>query len=274
MWWGALINRYRISVSEVNVELKGLAPSFHGMRIAQISDLHVGTWGNDTTFLSHLVNTVNNLNPDIIVFTGDIVNRESSEFSPMLDTFSKLHAPDGVYAILGNHDYGHYMKWDSDDNRKTDHEKLLDMYRQTSLRLLLDETVKIARDNDSIAIIGVENIGRPPYHTCGDLHRAYPHLSDSLPKILLSHDPNHWLDEIANNDSINIGLTLSGHTHAMQIQIGRHTPASWIFETPWGIYSDSLGHSLYVNRGAGTVGMPMRLGATPEITLITLSTHR
>ena len=270
MWWGALVNRNRIAVSSITIESPDIPCAFDGMTIAQISDLHSGTWGNDTTFMARLVNKVNGLHPDIIVFTGDIVNRQSDELIPFVDTFSRLNAPDGVYTILGNHDYSVYKWWPNDSAREADHALLIDLHHATGHRLLLDEHVKIARDNDTIVVIGVENISPPPYHSCGSLARAYPELNDSLPKILLSHDPNHWLNEIADNDSANVLLTLSGHTHAMQIQVGGLSPASWIYKTPWGLYTDSIGHHLYVNRGAGTIGMPMRLGATPEITLITL----
>ncbi|MDE6403692.1 MAG: metallophosphoesterase [Muribaculaceae bacterium] len=270
MWWGALVNRNRIAVSRVTVESRDWPEAFDGMTIAQISDLHVGTWGSDTTFVSKLVDRVNGLHPDMIVFTGDIVNRQSDEFAPFVKPFSRLSAPDGVYAILGNHDYSVYKWWPSDSAREADHSQLIEMHRSTGHRLLLDENVKLGRGNDSIVIIGVENISKPPYYSCGSLSRAYRAVNDSLPKILLSHDPNHWLDEVADNRDANIALTLSGHTHAMQIQLGGRTPASWMYRTPWGLYTDSIGRHLYVNRGSGTVGMPMRLGATPEITLITL----
>lgn len=270
MWWGSLINRNRISITNVNIDSDRWPEAFNDYRIAQISDLHVGTWNNDTTFLSRLVDKINSLKPDMIVFTGDIVNRQSDEFTPMVSTFARLDAPDGVYAIMGNHDYGDYRSWPDENAHRADRENLKRLYELTGHRLLLNETEYIHRANDSIALIGVENIGEYPFATYGDLNAAYPDTSDSLPKILLSHNPAHWVFDIKDNPKQNIDLTLSGHTHAMQVQIAGHTPSSWRYSTPWGLYTDSLGHSLFVNRGAGTVGMPMRLGATPEITLITL----
>lgn len=271
MWWGALINRNRIAVSHVTVECRDWPKAFDGMTVAQISDLHVGTWGSDTTFMSRLVDRVNSLRPDMIVFTGDIVNRQSDEFTPFVETFGRLEAPEGVYVILGNHDYSTYGRWPDETAREADHSALINLHHKTGHRLLLDENVAIGRGNDTIAVIGVENISKPPYQTFGSLTRAYPAaLNDGRSKILLSHDPNHWLDEVADRPDADIALTLSGHTHAMQIQLGGHTPASWLYRTPWGLYTDSLGRHLYVNRGSGTVGMPMRLGATPEITLITI----
>ncbi|MCM1450225.1 MAG: metallophosphoesterase [Clostridiales bacterium] len=269
-WWGALVNRNRITVVETTAASNSWPAAFDGYRIAQISDLHVGTWGNDTTFLARLVDRVNALEPDLIVFTGDIVNRQSDEFEPMVPTFSHLHARDGVYAIMGNHDYGDYRSWDSDQDHIADREHLQRLYQATGHRLLLNETVYLSRGNDTIALIGVENIGDPPFRTYGDLQAAYHDTSDSLPKILLTHNPAHWTHDIKDAPSQNIPLTLSGHTHAMQIQVAGATPSSWRYDTPWGMYTDTLGRKLYVNRGAGTVGIPMRIGATPEITLITL----
>lgn len=274
MWWGAVINRHRISVTPVELESPRWPRSFDGYKIAQISDLHVGTWGTDTTFLSKLVDNINALDPDLIVFTGDIVNRQSDEFAPMISTFSRLKAPDGVFAVMGNHDYGDYRSWPDENAHLADRTNLHNLYKLTGHRLLLNETEYITRGNDSIAVIGVENIGEPPFATYGDLGQAYADTSDSLPKILLSHNPAHWTHDIKDNPAQNIDLTLSGHTHAMQIQIAGLSPSSMRYSTPWGLYTDSLGHSLVVNRGAGTVGMPMRLGATPEITLITLRSKK
>lgn len=270
MWWGALINRNRIAVTETVATSSRWPHAFDGYRIAQISDLHTGTWDGDTTFMSRLVDRINGLNPDLIVFTGDIVNMQSSEFEPMVPVFARLSAPDGVYAVMGNHDYGDYRRWPDDATHTADRENLKRLYHATGKKLLLNETVYLTRGDDSIALIGVENIGRPPYYTYGDLSKAYPTVGDDTPKILLSHNPAHWVNDILNNPAANVDLTLSGHTHAMQIQIGGHTPSSFLYETPWGEYTDTLGRMLYVNRGSGTVGMPMRLGATPEITLITL----
>lgn len=270
MWWGAAINRNRISVTHIEVNNPGWPATFDGYKIAHISDLHSGTWGADTTFMSRLVERVNSLSPNMIVFTGDIVSSLSKEFTPFVATFGKLNAPDGVCAVLGNHDYGDYHHWATEKEHINDRLNLIRLYHKTGTNLLLNESVTVTHGNDSIVILGVENIGEPPFKIYGSLTKAYPTLDDNVAKILLSHNPTHWTDSIANDASKNILLTLSGHTHAMQIQIGDFTPASWKYTTPWGRYDDTLGRTLYVNRGAGTVGMPMRIGATPEITLITL----
>ncbi len=270
MWWGALINRYRIDVNYVDIPIDNLPEQFDGYRIVQFSDLHSGTYGKDTTFVSSLVDRLNSLDGDMIVFTGDIVNRNSTEMRPFVKPLSRLKAPDGVYAILGNHDYGDYMNWDSEADKEANMQSLYDLYASTGIDLLRNSHRKINRGNDSIALIGVENIGDPPFKVYGSLADAYPDAGDNMTKILLSHNPAHWCDEIKDNDSINIALTLAGHTHAMQMMIGGVTPAAWRYATSHGLYSDSLNHNLYVNIGAGTVGIPTRIGATPEITVLTL----
>ena len=176
----------------------------------------------------------------------------------------------GVYAILGNHDYGDYFNWPAPQIKQANMQLLYDLYKQTGIRLLRNETVWLRRGADSLALIGVENIGEPPFTTYGSLRRAYPNLSDSIPKVLLSHNPRHWTDSIATDPAANVALTLSGHTHAMQIEIGKWSPSAWRYDTWGGMYTDDAHRQLYVNIGAGTVGMPMRIGATPEITVITL----
>lgn len=271
MWWGALINRYHIQVKEITVEIPNLPSKFDGMRIVQFSDLHTGTFGTDTTFVSKLVDRINSLEGDAVMFTGDIVNRHSEEVLPFVSHLSRLHAPMGTYAILGNHDYGDYKNWDSETEKQLNMEVLYDAFNNTGMRLLRNETVWLRRGSDSIAVIGVENIGDPPFKTYGSLARSYPDTHDSNVKILLTHNPQHWVDSIADHAGMNIPLTLSGHTHAMQIEMGGVSPAVFRYPTWGGLYTDTDGsHSLYVNIGCGTVGIPMRLGATPELTVITL----
>ncbi len=270
-WWGALVTRYDIDKKDVEVSVKGLPDAFDGYRVAQFSDLHVGTFGSDTAFVSKLVDEINALRPDAIVFTGDIVNRQSDEIHPFVKTLSRLEAPGGVYAILGNHDYGDYREWDSSEAKAANMEELYDAYRRAGIRLLLNETEWLRRGNDSIALIGVENIGDAPFPVYGSLSKAYPALDDSVAKILLTHNPAHWVDSIRDNDNLNVALSLAGHTHAMQVEVFGLSPASMRYETWGGMYADPAGkRKLYVNIGAGEVGVPMRIGATPEITLLTL----
>lgn len=269
--WASLINRFRLDVNEVEIGIEGLPAEFDGYRIAQISDLHVGTYGNDTTFVSTLADRVNALDADLIVFTGDIVNSRATELVPHAVPLSRLSAPDGVLSILGNHDYGDYASWPDAAAKRDNMELLQSLQKKMGWRLLLNENVILRRGQDSISVIGVENIGDPPFPVYGSLSKAYPQLSDSVVKILLTHNPAHWVDSIASRPGINIPLSLAGHTHAMQIEIFGWSPAKYRYPTWGGLYTDDdNSHKLYVNIGTGTVGFPARVGATPEITLFTL----
>lgn len=272
--WAALVNRVSLQVNEVPVQVENLPPSFSGYRIAQISDLHLASFGSDTAFVSRLVDRVNSLHPDIVVFTGDLVSECALEAEPFVAPLSRLSAPDGVLSILGNHDYGDYARWNSPEEKERDREHLMDLQIEMGWDLLTNcaETVYGKAPGDSLVFIGVENWGEPPFPAYGDLGEAYPTPADSAVKVLLTHNPRHWTDVIAPADTMNIALTLSGHTHAMQIQLGSWSPSQWRYPDCWGgLYTAPDGHRhLYVNIGAGTVGYPMRIGATPEITVFTL----
>ena len=279
MWWGALVGRKRIEVVDVEISSSRLPRSFNGYKIAQISDLHVGTWGKDTTFLSRLVDSVNGLHPDMIVFTGDIVNKEASELTPFVTVLSRLHAPDGVYSILGNHDYGDYVDWESPQMKAANLEALKASQKKMGWKMLNNSHVAVKNTaGDSIILIGVENWGEPPFSQYGDLSKAYPasRFYDNNFKVLLSHNPKHW-SQIVSKTS-NIDLTLAGHTHAMQIMLSvgkwKWSPSKFKYDQWGGLYPNTEGNgeeaNLYVNIGAGEVGLPMRIGASPEITLITL----
>ena len=270
LWWGARVGRFRLDVKEICVDIPGLPAELRGARIVQISDWHVGSYGRDTTFVARTVDVINALRPDAVVFTGDIVNRHSDELRPFMAPLSRLHAPLGVYSIMGNHDYGDYYRWPSEEAHRADADSLRVMQRRMGWRMLDNEAVALSAPSGRLILMGVENIGEPPFTTRGDLRRAYPALADSFPKILLSHNPRHWTDSISGNPDANIALTLSGHTRAMQMRIGNFSPAAWRYPTWGGLYDDGAGHRLYVNTGLGTVGLPMRIGATPEITVITL----
>lgn len=276
--WGAFINRFRLQVTEQTIEIENLPESFENYRIVQISDLHVGTYGSDVSFIERLVDKVNSLEPDMIVFTGDLVNQHTAELEPFVAALGRLNATDGVFSILGNHDYGDYHNWPSDQAKEENMERLMDLQIEMNWRLLTNsaETVYGSNPTDSIIIIGVHNWGDPPFPQLGDLKGAYPELNDSTVKILLTHNPIHWKREVEQADSCNIRLTLSGHTHAMQFMLGGFSPAAWRYPGCWaGRYDSADGkRSLYVNIGTGTVGLPMRIGATPEITLFTLTSTK
>ena len=271
MWWGALINRFDIDVTQETVVIENLPEAFDDYKIIQISDLHVGTYGDNTEFIARLVDYLNNLNPDLIAFTGDIVNRKTDEITLFKNILSDLTASDGVVSILGNHDYGDYYNWDSDSAKAQSLTNLINIQNEMGWNLLLNQHLYIKHGSDSIAVIGVEDIGDPPFTVRGDLKASYPDLSDNVTKILLSHNPTHWSNEIADNRDISIALTLSGHTHAMQFELFGLSPAVLRYNSWKGMYSDKANqHKLYVNIGIGTVALPMRIGATPEITIITL----
>ncbi|MDE6297198.1 MAG: metallophosphoesterase [Muribaculaceae bacterium] len=284
LWWGVLFTRNHIEVNQVTVSSAKLPASFSGYKIVQLSDIHVGTWGDNTGFVEELVEEVNSLKPDLIVFTGDIVNRRTEELRPFLNVLSKLKAKDGVYSVLGNHDYGDYIDWKTEEEHKKNNELLAQWEKDMGWHLLKNESVILKKGKDSIVLIGVENWGEPPFPAYGQLKSSYPgnksktgNLNDSKFKILLTHNPEHWNREVKK--ITNIDLSLSGHTHAMQMMLsigGWHWSPS-VFKYPnWGgLYKDKsrMGEPmyLYVNIGAGEVGMPSRLGsAYPEITEIIL----
>lgn len=283
MWYGALVTRKQIEVTEVTITSSKLPEGFEGYSIIQISDLHLGTWGEDTKFVERLTDTVNSLKPDLILFTGDIVNRDTREMQPFLKILSTMRAKDGIYSVLGNHDYGDYVEWPSAEEKAENLQLLKNWQRQIGWRLLNNESVNITSGNDTIRLIGVENWGEPPFRQYGHLTDAYPLTSDSIRnlkdsnfKILMTHNPEHWLREVTKIS--NIDLSLSGHTHAMQFEIKagkwKWSPSKWRYPAWGGLYersySDGEPMYLYVNVGAGEVGMPFRIGAVPEITVITL----
>lgn len=281
MWWGASLGRRQISVNELEIVSAKLPGSFDGTKIVQFSDAHVGTWGTDTTFISEFVDSINGLNPDLIVFTGDIVNRRTNEIYPFVKVLRRLHAPMGVYSIMGNHDYGDYMNWPDEVAHAADTRELRDIQKQMGWQILDNTHVFIHSGNDSIALIGVENWGEPPFKQYGSLDTAYPHdsagrIADDNFKVLLTHNPIHWHEKVRYESDID--LTLSGHTHAMQMMIGKPgtgiSPSSKIYPEWGGLYEykgkDGNISRLYVNIGSGQVGIPARVGANPEITVFTL----
>ena len=248
MLYGATYGRLHYTVNKEVIVTDRMPATFNNYRIVQLSDLHLGNFKNKTGFISDIVKQVNELNPDLIVFTGDLVNNRGNELDAYMNILSQLHAKDGVFSVLGNHDYGDYVRWKSPNDKRENLNQL---------------------GGDSIAIIGVENWGEPPFPQYGDLQKAYPTLTDETFKILLTHNPVHWDAEII--PSTNIDLSLSGHTHAMQIKLGFGrfciSPSSWKYKRWSGLYNNEKQY-LYVNDGIGYVFLPMRIGATPEITVI------
>lgn len=264
--YGFLCGWRRYEVKEITFSHPDVPEAFNGYRIVQISDLHVGTISRYPNDIHRVVELVNAQHPDLVAFTGDLVNNEAKELESIEEILSGLRARDGVFSVLGNHDYGTYRRWPS---RRVQAENLADLKRREAdmgWRLLLNENHIIRHDGDSIAVVGVENDGKPPFPALGNLPRA-TRGTEGLFKVLLSHDPSHWRRKVLPETDIQ--LMLAGHTHAMQFRLGGFSPSAWIYPEWGGLYTEE-GRGLHVNVGLGSVMIPYRFGAWPEVTVITL----
>ncbi len=266
--YGSSAGWKRISVREVQIVSDQLPASFDGYRLVQLSDLHVGTYSYAPQKIDEIVQRVNGLNPDAILFTGDLINLSPEELLPFMNQLSRLKAKDGVFSVLGNHDYCTYQPHNTPEKRQEALERLKNRERQMGWDLLLNEHRILYRGTDSIAIVGVENDGNPPFPALGDLPRATAGLPESLYKILLSHDPTHWRRRVL--PETNIQLTLSGHTHAMQVKVCGFSPSSFTYPEWGGLYLEGE-RALHVCTGTGS-NLPFRWGAWPEIVVLTLHT--
>jgi len=253
-------------VNEIEMHIPNLPKGFEGYRIVQISDIHSGSYDAMPDIVEKLVKKVNEQKGDLILFTGDLVNQRSHEVEQFMDMLDDIQAPDGVYSILGNHDYGKYFKWADDSMEEVDTDRLCELEEKMGWKMLRNEHDVIYHNGDSIAIIGVENEGRPPFPQKADLPRAMKG-TEGMTKILLSHDPTHWRMEVLPNTDID--LMLAGHTHAAQFIMFGWSPAQWTYDEWGGLYKEG-NQQLYVNVGIGYVGLPFRFGAWPEITVFTL----
>ena len=271
MWWGAIVTPGTLEVNEVELEFANLPDAFDGYRIVQWSDAHLGTYNGHTAIVEKQINTINALHGDMICFTGDLVSRETNEALPYRDLLASLHAPDGVFSVLGNHDYDNYVKWENENAKLADRKALCDLQTAAGWRLLNDDYVLIKRGDDQMVLIGTENYGDRVGEKRGNLAKAYSGLNDRNFKILLQHNPYAWRANTLTNS--NIDLMLAGHTHAWQfmITLGKWRWSPAVIRYPeWGGAYNEGDRWLYVNLGTGMVGPPMRIGATPEITVITL----
>lgn len=273
MLWGSSVGRFQFRQNDVNLKSQRLPASFNGYTVVQFSDTHLGNFGHDETIIREMTNRINAVHPDLIVFTGDLVNTKSAEIDRLATILSELKAKDGVYSIMGNHDYGDYVYW---KNPMEHQENLDNLYKKEALlgwKMLNNESVFLRRNKDSIALIGVENWGEPPFHQYGDLKKAMTGINSNCYKLLLSHNPEHWRQEIVPNYNYDIDLTLAGHTHAWQLVLNlgkeRYSPAVFKYKNWGGLYQER-GKSIYVNEGIGYVMWPMRIGSGPEITVIRL----
>ncbi|MEN8228205.1 MAG: metallophosphoesterase [Bacteroidota bacterium] len=271
---GMIRGRTHLKVFREKIEITGLPDSFKGVKIIQLSDLHLAGFYHHPGYIRDVVGRVNRLKPDLILFTGDMVHNFSEEMDPFIEILNELNASMGKFAILGNHDYGHYYNWDSEAAEEANLVRVKEQIRAAGFDLLLNENRMISLNGHSLEIIGVENWGKPPFPQHGDLTKAMEGTDPQLVKILLSHDPSHW--DLKVKEKEDIQLTLSGHTHGMQFgfEIGkfRWSPSKWTYKNWAGLYREN-GQYLYVNRGLGFTGFPGRVGIRPEITLLTLTDH-
>ena len=272
--YGMVKGAYKYRVHKVKVKSPNLPEAFNGFKIVQLSDIHTGSFLS-TEPLVTAFNIVMDQKPDMILFTGDLVNNESAETTPHLESYKMLKAPYGVYSCLGNHDYGDYKEWESREAKIKNLEDLKDVHASSGWRLLMNEHVPIEKDGQKIALLGIENWGgnlRFPRY--GKLENAHAGTESYPFKILLSHDPSHWDVQVSQEKKYkDIDLTLSGHTHGMQFGIEipgfKWSPVQYIYKHWAGLYRQDNQY-LYVNRGLGFLGYPGRLGIWPEITVIEL----
>jgi predicted MPP superfamily phosphohydrolase len=268
---------YDFRVKRVELPLADLPASFDGMTIAQLSDIHLGSWP-ERSKLTEAIAMTNSLHPDIIFFTGDMANFYSGDVLGWEGILKDLKAPGGIFTILGNHDYGDYLRWSDTAAKQEDLKELFDFYDRLGWKLLRNEHVIIRRGNDSIAIIGVENWGSyKRFQRRADLPKAEKGIENVPVQLLLSHDPSYW-DRFIYGKHPDIDVTFSGHTHGFQFGIETKnilwSPLERMYNEWAGLYSKPVtGHRtqyIYVNRGLGTIGFPGRVGILPEITLFTL----
>ncbi len=267
----AYITPRNFELTYVQVPITNLPAAFDGFKIVQLSDIHLGSWDKKFNKLIPVIKLVNEQNPDIIVFSGDMVNNFAGETEGWKPYFLQLKAKSAKFAVLGNHDYGDYTEWENVEERKKNRLLINQAIRDFGFRLLLNENVYLKKETDSLLLVGVENWGKSKTARYCDLSKALRGSSPEEPKILISHDPTHWDAEVLGRKDI--VLTLAGHTHAAQmgIKIGKRlfSPASFVFKYWSGLYNIDNQY-LYVNRGIGYIGLPMMIGVRPEITVIEL----
>ena len=270
--YGMYRGKYRLRVLNYTLHFEDLPHAFDGYRITQISDIHSGSFDNREK-IEYGVNLINKQQSDVILFTGDLVNNKSSEMAEWKELFGTLKAKDGVFSVLGNHDYGDYIDWPTPDAKAQNLADLVGLQKEMGYDLLLNESRFIEKNGERIAIVGVENWGAGGFKKAGDLKKAAAGIKKDDFKILMSHDPSHWEKEVIQDD-YHYHLTLSGHTHGMQFGIEipgwiKWSPIKWRYKYWAGIYKE-MGQYINVNRGFGYLGYPGRVGIWPEITVIEL----
>ena len=270
--YGIYRGKYNYKVLKYTLSFEDLPAAFDGYKLTQISDIHSGSFDNMEK-VKYAVDLINEQESDVILFTGDMVNNKVEELVPYKDVFNKLKAKDGLFSVLGNHDYGDYVQWDSDEAKHQNLEDLKSLQKEIGFTVLLNESKFLEKNGERIAIVGVENWGVGGFKKAGDLKKASQNINENDFKILMSHDPSHWEKEVIQDD-YHYHLTLSGHTHGMQFGIEipgwfKWSPVKWRYKYWAGIYQE-LGQYINVNRGFGYLAFPGRVGIWPEITVIEL----
>jgi predicted MPP superfamily phosphohydrolase len=274
--YGMFRGKYNYKVLSYELEFDDLPKSFDGFKLTHISDIHCGSFDNPEK-VKYGIDLINMQKSDVIMFTGDLVNNITNELKPWKDLFSELSAKHGVYSILGNHDYGDYMDWDSETAKINNLDNLKKIQKEMGFKLLLNENDIITKNGEKLAVIGVENWGAGGFKKSGDLNKAVQGISNADFKILLSHDPSHWSNQVLPHKFF-FPLTLSGHTHGMQFGIDipgwiKWSPIKLRYPEFAGLYQKAKQY-LYVNRGFGYLAYPGRVGMWPEITVITLKKRK
>lgn len=270
--YGMTIGKYNFKVIRQKVYFPDLPDAFDGFKITHISDIHSGSF-DDAEKINYAIDLINEQNGDIVLFTGDIVNTHATEMHPWIETFNRIKTHEfGKYSILGNHDYGEYIDWDTAKAKEENFAEIKDLHRQIGFKLMLNEHTFIEKGSDRFALVGVENWGKN-FKQAGDLHKASLGLKKEEFKILMSHDPSHWEYEVKKHEK-NFHLTLAGHTHGMQFGIEipgvfKWSLAQYIYKQWAGLYEE-FNRYVYVNRGFGFHAYPGRVGIMPEITVIEL----
>lgn len=269
--YGIIQGRYNYKVLKYQLSFKDLPEAFDGLTITQVSDIHSGSFTNKEK-VQYGVDMINKQKSDVILFTGDIVNNKAEEMDDWIDVFKNLEAPLGKFSVLGNHDYGDYIQWNSKEDKKNNFQAVKDIHPKIGFDLLLDEHRYLEKNGQKIAIVGVENWGKG-FNQSGDLKKATAGMEKEDFKILMTHDPSHWEYKIKKDD-FNYHLTLSGHTHGLQMGIEipgffKWSPSQYVYKQWAGLYNE-FGRFINVNRGFGYHAFPGRVGIWPEITVIEL----
>ena len=266
-------NKYNYQIKRIPLTFNNLPKAFKGLRIVHISDIHSGSF-NDKAAVNHGVDMILKEKPDLILFTGDLVNDRHEEMHEYIDVFNRLKAPMGVFSTLGNHDYGDYVSWPSEADKQQNLESLKKVHAQLGWQLMMNEHKIFEKEGEKIALLGIENFGaKGRFPKYGKMDKAYPGTENISFKILMSHDPSHW-DYQVTKDYKDVDLMLAGHTHGMQFGLEnpyfKWSPVKWMYKQWAGLYEKG-NQKLYVNRGFGFIGYPGRVGILPEITVIELN---